>query len=422
MRPFKASNMVLALLCAMYFITYVDRVNLSAAAVAIQAEFDVTNTDLGIIFSAFGWSYLFMQFSGAWIGDHFGPRRVLVVCGIVWAGATVLMGLTWSLAALFALRLLLGFGEGATFPTATRAMRTWLPPHRYGFAQGITHSFSRLGGTITPPIILFLIYYIGWRGSFVVVGLISFVWVFLWGWYFRDNPKDHPSITEEELAKLPAYEPSGKDEKRIIPWWALVRRMWPVTLTYFCYGWCLWIFLTWIPLFFAQNYNLDLRGIAAFSTIVFFGGFIGDTVGGLLSDALLRRTGSKKFARLSVITLGFVGTFISVSPLLFTQEFAVAVVSLTATFFFAELIIGPIWTVPMDIAPKYASTAAGLMNVGSAGASAISAIVAGSILDATGIWELPFVTLMGFCIVGSVMAFKMHPERPFVEPGERTSA
>ena len=141
-----------------------------------------------------------------------------------------------------------------------------------------------------------------------------------------------------------------------------------------------------------------------------------------MSDALLRRTGSKKFARLSVITLGFVGTFISVSPLLFTQEFAVAVVSLTATFFFAELIIGPIWTVPMDIAPKYASTAAGLMNVGSAGASAISAIVAGSILDATGIWELPFVTLMGFCVVGSVMAFKMHPERPFVEPGERTSA
>ncbi len=100
----------------------------------------------------------------------------------------------------------------------------------------------------------------------------------------------------------------------------------------------------------------------------------------------------------------------------------VAVASLASAFFFAELIIGPIWAVPMDIAPKYASTASGLMNVGSAGASAISPIVAGYVLDLTGIWELPFLTLMGFCVVGSLLAFTMHPERKFVEPAERSSA
>ena len=419
MRPFKASNIVLALLCAMYFITYVDRVNLSAAAGSIQDEFGVTNTDLGVIFSAFGWAYLLMQFSGAWVGDHFGPRRTLVVCGIIWAGATLLTGLTWTITALFAVRLLLGIGEGATFPTATRAMRSWLPPSWYGFGQGITHSFSRLGSTVTPPIIFFLIYYVGWRGSFVVVGLLSLVWVVLWGWYFRDNPKDHPSITEEELAQLAPYEPRGKDQKRIVPWWPLVCRMWPVTLTYFCYGWCLWIFLFWIPLFFQQNYGLDIRGTAGTATIVFFGGFVGDTVGGLMSDSLYRRTGSKKVARLSIIILGFVGTLFSLVPLLISQDLVVAVASLTAAFFFAELIIAPIWAVPMDIAPKYASTASGLMNVGSAGASAISPIVAGYVLDLTGIWELPFVTLMGFCVVGALMAFTMHPERPFVDPTER---
>jgi sugar phosphate permease len=421
MRPFKATNVVLALLCAMYFLTYVDRVNLSAAAGAIQDEFGVTNAETGIIFSAFGWAYLIMQFSGAWVGDHFGPRRTLVVCGIIWAGATVLTGLTWGLTALFLLRLLLGIGEGATFPTATRAMRVWLPPSWYGFGQGITHSFSRLGNTVTPPIVLFLIAYIGWRGSFLIVGLISLLWVVLWGWYFRDNPKDHPSITEEELAELPEYDAAPKDRPRV-PWWALVRRMWPVTLTYFCYGWCLWIFLFWIPLFFLENYGLDLRGTAVSATIVFFGGFVGDTVGGMLSDAVYRRTGDTKVARLSIIILGFVGTFLSLVPMLFSQELYVAVASLAAAFFFAELIIGPIWAVPMDIAPKYASTASGLMNVGSAGASAISPIVAGYVLDLTGNWELPFLTLMGFCAVGTLLAFTMHPERKFVDPNESKAA
>jgi MFS family permease len=100
----------------------------------------------------------------------------------------------------------------------------------------------------------------------------------------------------------------------------------------------------------------------------------------------------------------------------------VVALSLSGGFFFVELIIGPIWAVPMDIAPKFASTAAGLMNVGSASAAILSPIAAGFIIDVTGNWELPFFVLMGFLVLGAVMAFTMHPERPFVEPGERASA
>ena len=422
MRPFRASNTVLGLLCVMYFITYVDRVNLGAAADSIQTEFELTNLQLGWLLSAFAYPYLILQVAGTWVGDHYGPRRVLVVCGIIWAGATILTGFAWSFWSLIAFRLLLGFGEGVTFPTATRAMRSWLAPSRYGFAQGITHSFSRLGVTVTPPIVLFLIVFIGWRGAFVIVGLLSLLWVVAWGWYFRDNPKDHPSITEEELTQLPVYEPRGKDEKRIVPFWPLVCRIWPVTLTYFCYGWSLWLYLNWIPLFFLNNHNLDIKNTAIFAASVFFAGFVGDAAGGMLSDAIYRRTNNVKFARLSVIMLGFVGTLISLTPLIFTRDVTVVVLSLSAGFFFAELIIGPIWAVPMDIAPKYASTAAGLMNVGSAGAAIISPLVTGYILDVTGNWELPFFILMGFLVLGMVMAFQMHPERPFVDPLERASS
>lgn len=421
MRPFKATNIVLALLCAMYFITYVDRVNLGAAADAIQQEFELSNLELGWLLSAFAYPYLILQICGTWVGDHYGPRRVLIVCGIIWAGATILTGLAWSFTSLLVVRLLLGLGEGATFPTATRAMRSWLAPSRYGFAQGITHSFSRLGVTVTPPIVLFLILYFGWRASFVIIGLISLVWVVVWGWYFRDDPKDHPSITEEELAQLP--ERDGADgKKRIVPWWALVRRIWPVTLTYFCYGWSLWLFLNWIPLFFLNNHGLNIRDTALFAAGIFFAGFVGDTVGGMLSDEIYRRTNNVKFARLSVILLGFIGCLISLIPLLFTRDVTIVALALSGGFFFAELIIGPIWAVPMDIAPKYASTAAGLMNVGSASAAMISPPVIGLIIDLTGNWELPFYILMGFLVFGALMAFTMHPERKFVDPNEAPTA
>jgi MFS family permease len=422
MRPFKASNIVLGLLCAMYFITYVDRVNVGTAAGAFQEEFGLTNLQLGYIFSAFAYPYLLLQIGGAWVGDHFGPRRILFACGIIWAGATIFTGLAWGFWSLFIMRLFLGLGEGATFPTATRAMRSWIAPARYGFAQGITHSFSRLGNAVTPPIVAFLIVYLSWRGSFVVLGLLSLIWVTIWVWYFRDDPRDHPSITEEEIAQLPAQEAGGPKERPRVPWWALVCRIWPVTLTYFCYGWSLWLYLNWIPLFFLNNHGLNIRDTAIFAAGVFLAGVVGDTVGGIVSDRIYKRTGNVKVARLSVIVFGFVGALVSLAPLLFTRDITVVALSLSGGFFFVELIIGPIWAVPMDIAPKFASTAAGLMNVGSASAAILSPIAAGFIIDVTGNWELPFFVLMGFLVLGAVMAFTMHPERPFVEPGERASA
>ena len=88
--------------------------------------------------------------------------------------------------------------EGAAFPTATRAMSSWTPARSCGFAQGITHSFARLGNAITPTIMAALLLFVSWRGSFVVLGLLSLVWLFVWVWYFRNDPGDHPAITEAE--------------------------------------------------------------------------------------------------------------------------------------------------------------------------------------------------------------------------------
>jgi nitrate/nitrite transporter NarK len=274
----------------------------------------------------------------------------------------------------------------------------------------LTHAFARLGNAITPPLIAALMALLTWRGSFMALGMVSIVWVLVWVQYFHNDPKDHPSITAGELETLPVRVATAREKT---PWMALCRRLWPVTLTYFCYGWTLWLYLNWLPLFFKNSYSLDIKNSALFASGVFFAGVIGDSLGGILSDNILKRTGNVRFARLSVTVAGFAGALVSLVPILFTRDITVVALCLSAGFFFAELVIGPMWSVPMDIAAKYSGTAAGIMNTGSALAAIVSPLVAGFVIDMTGNWYLPFFLSMVLLAVGLLCAFLMRPERPF---------
>src|SRR3954465_7503506 len=210
---FRPTTVVLVLLCLMYGITYIDRVNVSTAAAVFRKDLNLSNTQVGLVFSAFAYPYLIFQILGGWVGDRFGARRALTIAGVIWAAATLLMGVVGSLGSMLAARVLLGFGEGATFPVATRAMADWTPASRRGFAQGITHSAARLGNALTPPLVAALIVSVSWRGSFLVLGIASFAWTAIWITYFRDNPRDHPAISADEIAHLPAFR-SRAERKR----------------------------------------------------------------------------------------------------------------------------------------------------------------------------------------------------------------
>jgi MFS family permease len=415
-RP-KPTTVVLGLVCVMYMITYVDRVNLSTAASDIGRDLSLSNTKVGFAFSAFGYPYLLFQVFGGWVGDRFGPRRTLFACGLVWTAATLLIGLSGGLAMLVAMRVLLGIGEGATFPVATRAMQSWTPKSRRGFAQGITHAFSRFGNALTPPIVAWLIAIVTWRGSFVALGCCSFVWVMVWVWYFRDVPAEHPAITAAELDRLPnrgtGADGSIRATADAIPWGPLARRMMPVTIVYFCYGWTLWLYLSWLPSFFLHEYQLRISQSALFSSAVFFAGVGGDLLGGTISDAVLRRTGDLRKARRNVVVIGFLGSFLCMLPVLATRDLTLIVLCLGGAFFFAEIVIGPMWAIPMDIAPAFSGTASGLMNTGSALAAILSPQIFGIVVDHTNNWRLPFIGSLGLLLAGAVLAFTMHPERAF---------
>ena len=210
---------------------------------------------------------------------------------------------------------------------------------------------------------------------------------------------------------------AGRARPRV-PFLRLLRRMLPVIATDFCYGWTLFVVLNWLLSFFRCAFHFDLSRSTAFTTGTFLAGIAGDVLGGLLSASLLRRTGSLLRARRDLIACALVASATCYACILLTHNVAVVTAGVVLGFFFMELAIAPLWSVPMDITPEHAGTASGMMNFGAAAAGIVSPLAFGWIVDRTGDWNLPFALTVLLLLLGAGAAFLMHPERRF---GQETS-
>ncbi|MGA7996177.1 MAG: MFS transporter [Bradyrhizobium sp.] len=199
---------ILVLISLMYLITYLDRVNISTAAPVISKEFGFDKITMGVIFSAFGWAYAMFQVPGGWLGDRFGARNVLTVIVSYWSAMTAATAVAGGAASFMVLRFLFGMGEAGAFPGATRAMQLWYPRHERGFVQGVTHSASRLGAAIAPPIVVLIMTALGWRSVFYICGAVGILWSVLWYFAYRNLPEEHALVNEAELKYI-----RGVDEK-----------------------------------------------------------------------------------------------------------------------------------------------------------------------------------------------------------------
>ncbi|HKW81040.1 MAG TPA: MFS transporter [Casimicrobiaceae bacterium] len=418
-RFMKGRYLILGILCLMYFIAYVDRVNISVAAPLIKQEWHLSASELGLVFSAFAVPYTFMQIIGGWLADKLGPRLVLALLSLVWGAATILTGFAGGVATLVVFRFLLGIGEGGAFPTATRAFTYWMPATERGFAQGITHSFARLGGAVTPPIVLAIALASGWRQSFFVLGSISLVWTVVWIWLFRNTPVEHKWVSPAELAEIgvKADEMHAAAKGRT-PWMPMIKRMWLVTFVDFCYGWSLWVFLTWLPSYLKDARGFNLKQIALFATLPLLAGVVGDTLGGVVSDFIYKKSGSLKLARRGLLLTGLVGALVFILPAVYTGSALTAVYFLAASFFFLELTNAVLWSLPIDIAGKYAGTAGGMMNTGFGLAGIISPAVFGFLIDKTGAYQVPFVITGVLLLIGAGASLFIDPNKRIdtVEP------
>lgn len=399
---------VVIMLCVMYAISYIDRTNISTALPSIKADLSLTDTQLGLVVSAFAIPYAFFQIFGGRLGEKFGARKALFVIALLWGVATLATGFSIGFWTLFLARALLGFSESAAFPTATSAMSRWVPSDRNGFVQGVVHSASRLGNAAAPLIVAALIVWAGWRESFYILGALSVAWGIVWVLFFRNRPDEHKRVTKAELDEMPE-RPKGAIAPPV-PWKRLARTILPVTFVDFGYGWTLWVFLTWLPSFLGDSYGLKLATFAAFTSLVLLGGVVGDTVGGVVSDAFYRRTRDMRKARRNTLMIGLIGSGVCLVPVFALHSLPLVIVALTLSFFFLELCNAVLWAIPMDAAPEWAGTASGMMNTGFGVAGIFSPIVFGALVDLTG-WQWPFVASIVLLAAAAVVAWRMNPQR-----------
>lgn len=418
--------MVLLLLCLMYLITYLDRVSIASTAPLISKEFGFNKVTMGVIFSAFIWSYALFQVPGGWLGDRFGPRKVLAaIMGyrtVIAVATTGAMGFY----SFWVVRFLLGVGEGGAFPTATRAMQKWFPRQERGFVQGISHAASRFGAAIGPPLAVAIMVRYGWRVVFYVIGILSLAWSAVYLLLYRNTPEEHAGVNPGELASIRGLSASsvkqqGNTQKRpAVPWSILLRHpnMWALMCAYFTYLYCLWIFLTWLPSYLVSYRGFTLLKMGVYASLPLGAGVVGDAFGGWLTDFLLVKTGNVKLARRSVAITGMLGCGICILPAAFTTNATTAIYCLTGAMFFLETIIGPSWAVPMDIGGEYSGTVSGMMNMGGQLGGALSPTVFGFLVD-RGSWIAPFVIASGLLFVGAgIWAFWIDPEVSVIDEGK----
>lgn len=404
-RPTRVRHLVLGLTVAAYLITYMDRVNISSAVPVIQKELGYSTITMGWILSSFRWGYALFQIPGGWLGDRIGPRRALALIVTWWSIFTSATALAWSATSMAGFRFFFGVGEAGAFPIATRSLSRWILPSERGFAQGITHAGSRVGAALTPAIVVVLMASYGWRMPFFAFGAIGLFWAAVWYWFYRDTPAEHAAVNNAERDLLLSSIGGGRaPHVRSVPWGRILgsSTLWTLSLMYFCYAYCISVYLDWFPKYLHDHRGFDLKHMGIYASLPLFAGTVGALIGGWLSDHWAKRSGDLKTARRSVAVAGFLLAAGAILPATFTASATVSVWYTCLAVFGLETTVGVSWAIPLDIGGDYAGSVSSVMNTCGNIGGAVSATVLGYLVQSYG-WNVPFVVASALCVTAAAL-------------------
>jgi sugar phosphate permease len=413
--PTKTRWLILFLISLMYLICYMDRSNISVAQPEIAKAFGLSKTAMSLVLSAFTWSYALGQIPAGWLGDRFGPKRVLSAIMSWWSIAAMMTGAALGFGSLFAARFFLGLGEAGAFPVASRGMQLWFPRSERGRIQGTTHFFSRFAVAITPLVAASILLAFGWRAIFYLFGSLGLIWSAVFAVYYRNRPEEHSGVNAAELAEIRGPNPSST-ERQSVPWRRILRssNMWYISLGYCCFFFGTNFYLTWYPTYLREHRHISLQALGLLGSIPLFAGMAGDLVGGSLSDFVFKRTGKARFARSIVAAPGFLLSAVFLIPAATTGNAIASVLCLAASFFFLEFVIGPAWAVPMDVGGQFSGTVTSVMNMAGALAASFTPLIFGYYFG-KGSWMVPFFITSAVMLLGAaIWTFLINPERSVV--------
>ncbi|WP_246089304.1 MFS transporter [Paraburkholderia guartelaensis] len=409
MRRSKARYRILGLLAVGTMINYLDRTVLGIAAPQLTKELGINAALMGLVFSAFSWSYVVAQIPGGVFLDRFGSKFTYWLSMTLWSMCTLAQGFISGVGALFACRLGLGAAESPCFPTNSRVVATWFPQSERAFATGTYTVGEYIGLAFFSPFLFALMGAYGWRSLFYVVGGVGIVFGLVW-WFLYREPHEHPAANRAELdyieaggglarheRKADTQAAAGQPKKQGFDWrmaGQLVRRrqLAGICLGQFAGNSTLVFFLTWFPTYLATERHMGWLKIGFFAIMPFIAASIGVMFGGTFSDWMLRRGISANVARKLPIIAGLL--LASTIILANFVESNVAVIAILSVAFFAQGMAALGWTLVSDIAPAgMLGLTGGIFNLAANLAGIITPLVVGLIVGATGsfVWALVFI-------------------------------
>ena len=415
---------VLSVSWIVFFVAFLDRVNLSVAMPLIVKDYGFAPEQAGYLFSAFFITYTLFQVPGGYLSDKIGPKKVLVFALIWWSIMTMATGVAKTFSQFFAVRVLFGIGEGLQPPCAFKLNSNWFPNQERATANAIFTSACSFGPAIAPSIAVMIIGLWGWPALFFIFGSLGFLILPALIYLVKNSPEDDPTVSKEELDYIKSGQVevapelskaktacSAQVETEGVGLMTVLknRNIILLALTYFGFMCAFFGLLSWLPSYLVKARGFEMVKMGIFSGLPFLALGIAQPLGGWISDKVF--SGSRKMQAIIVnLAAGPILYGVIVAP---TET--VAMTLLVCTGFLVGLAFGPLWAMPMESVKRaHVGMATGVMNAGGSIGGILSPTIIGYLVGMSG-YNAAFIFMGGALVfTACVVSFVRLP--PKAEP------
>lgn len=385
---------------------YIDRAAISAGRNSIVSDLSLTDIQFGWVMAMFTLGYALFQAPTGYFADKRGPRFVLTAIIIFWSACTALTAAARNYIQLLVIRFIFGAGEAGAFPALAKVVYNWFPLKERGIVQGINFSGSRIGAAFTLPLVAWMISEIGWRWSFILVGLVGAAYAVFWYFVFRDKPEDSKWISDSEkeyiiknrqqptVGELPPFS------MRVL---LKSANMWLAMGQYICSNFTFYFTLTWMLPYIADRFQVNIIQAGMYSMFPLLSGALGNWVSGWLVDIIYSRSNNLKKSRRIPAIIGFCLAAVGMVMVTMVQSPVMAIVFMSVAIFGADMTLSPSWSFCIDISKERAGVISGTMNM-AGNLGAFVTIIAYPYLFAATNSHVPFFYI---CSILSILAIIM---------------
>ena len=395
-------SVILTMLVILGMVTFLDRINISVAGSSIMHDLNLSPSQWGWVQSAFILSYGLMQIPMGWLGDRFGHRKILALIVLWWSLFTAFTGMAGGLMSLLVIRFMFGIGEAGSSPCSTGVISRWFEAGEVGKAQGYVWAASRMGGALTPFVVIPVMMWVGWRSAFYLLGALGILWAVAWYWYYRDRSENtslpsHPSpLTTNNLTSHPSPLTSNKN-------------VYLLCAMYFFYAFGSWFFFSWFPTFMELGRGFEKSELTYAVAVPFIMSMLGNIAGGHLTDRLSRKYG------ISVGRKALGSTSLAVSAVcMFLAAFIpgkmAVFVFLSLCFGIFDLMLPSAWALCVDLGKQRAGTLSGAMNTAGNIGGFCCGILFGELVQQSGNYNLPLYMIAAMLVISAVLFAFIKPE------------